>query len=239
MDLLKEKRMNKVTHIRLLVLLALVLLFPLITVVALVISRNHTSDFLRESYYALKTMECLFATGKEYSETKDMWAFWPKSQLAFGNRPAYSNSTSFFMQFAGMLNQTFGYSGKWCSEFKANNFSHDKSKWSILLDASNEQPRCVPVLVSQKLNLSSVARFLTSDELAQRQTIEIDRGFVFFRSMEYHLFSGGTNNRANKWSITCEDKAKLPYTATYLTPTGMVTIVFDQERDRNRAKEKK
>ena len=189
-----------------------------------VIHNTMISKFMTDSYSVKKMIEELHAAGADHSGNK--WEFWPKSEYAVGAQPVCSNSTAYLLWFVNTASKDLGYSGQWRDEFLSHHFRRNRSKWTVLMDASDKTPECVPLIVSQNLDIPSVARFLTTEELTERRAIRIGRGFAFFQARWYHLFGGGKSNRASQWRLPHKDKSRLPYEASYLTPTGKVVVTF-------------
>ena len=172
------------------------------------------------------------------TEGKDKWSVWPQgSEMAI-----CPNSTVFLRRlqkkpieklfsrpFVDKPAAPHSLESERCF-FRENG----ESRWTILLDPSDSTPDFVPLILSCNIDVSALCDLLAGERLPNRKERLIARvdergvgvlrlqnkGTIFLTNRSF-----GEQERAQ----TMESKfggTSPSYTATYLTPTGLVTVTF-------------
>lgn len=172
----------------------------------------------------------------DQTDRKDEWTLWPHaSELGI-----YPDSTAFLRclqrdppietVFPGVFDDTCAYPGSAASEryfFKENG----ESRWTILTDPSGDTPDFVPIILSSGIDVAALCDLLAGRPPADRKARLMKKGsrwgILHFKDWKVIFL----NNRSFDARERARTMARFgvihsPYTVTYLTPTGMVTVTF-------------
>lgn len=110
-----------------------------------------------------------------------------------------------------------------------------ESRWTILVDPSDSTPDFVPLILSSSIDVSVLSDLLAGKQLASRESRLINNSKDERGVGVLWLQNKGTVFLTNR-SFGEEERARTmhskfggtspSYTATYLTPTGLVTVTF-------------
>jgi hypothetical protein len=106
-----------------------------------------------------------------------------------------------------------------------------ESRWTILADPSDSTPDFVPFILSSGIDVAVLCDLLTGNPSPARKVRLLKKGdewgVLHFKEWKV-LFLNNQSFEMQKRERTMKVFGKMspPYTATYLTPTGLVSVTF-------------
>lgn len=172
----------------------------------------------------------------DQTDRTNEWVFWP-STLGLGT---CSNSTEFLRRlqreppiealFPRMFGDMRTYPHSVASErcfFRENG----ESRWTILMDPSENTPSFVPLILSSGIDVTVLCDLLSESPPLPRKTHLLKkgdgRGVLHFKDWEV-LFLNNQSFEPQKRDRIMKTFGEMSpsYNATYLTPTGLVSVTF-------------
>lgn len=172
----------------------------------------------------------------DQTDRKDEWVLWPRTSEG----DVSSNSTVFLRRlqkeppvetlFPRMFEDMPTYPHAVASErcfFRENG----ESRWSLLVDPSESTPDFVPLVLSEGINVAVLCDLLTGKPYPARKVRLLKKGdewgVLHFKDWKiFFLNSQSFEVQKRERTMKMFGKMSPPYVATYLTPTGLVSVTF-------------
>lgn len=170
---------------------------------------------------ARQVVWALTTASLEISQGTDPWALWPKSTSCI-KAVSYSNSTDFFSLFLDTI-----HTGDVILDKTTVFNEKGLSKWTILLNASDTTFGQLPLLMAGNINATTLLDLLSKGDLAGKDKIKnIGYGLVLNNDKDIFFISSNRFSSNKRKQSSVKFGADLwPSKISYLTPTGVVTVV--------------